>query len=887
MSSPRARRGELPAWAPRPARLPSGGFRRALVVHASHLLARGYLLVTTDRKNDAGEPTNALFALTQALVRAIAWKAPDVAVAVVDDGLELGALPPDLARQHERLPGLLEAHGLTVVSSPRVAELVASYARSALAAGHDVVVVGSDKRLAQLTSPRVWWYDAHKDVRYTPELVYKRFEATPSTVAGFLALVGDDDLLPGIDGIGKKGATDLIAAYGSVEVAVEQADAVAGRTGKMLRASLDRARTEIARAHLDHDVPLPRPLDDLAYRAPAPGALNALYGELGFYELLGSDTASAAVDVETCDEGGQIAAALERLGGSPVALHVLTEDPSPARGALSGIALSTGDGRATYVPLAGAGDAHLRADAPLFAWLTDPARPKVAHEANAVAVALARRGVALRGIVGDTAAASHLTEPSNWAPHDLTLVAKQRLRRALPEEDAVRGAFASRKAWVALPPGRAAAFAGEHADATAALWASLSPAVPGDQLAEYLALSEVLVRMELAGIACDGDDLLRAGEDFSRIAAELETKIHELAGKPFNLGSTKQLGAVLFEDLGLPVVKRTKTGWSTATEALERIEHAHPIVALVMRWREVQRLRDSWVTSLRASIDGDGRVRSSFHLARSFSGRLVNTSPDLGRVPGKTAEMVRIRRAFRAPEGTKLLSVDYNQLGLFVLAHLTRDPALVEPLLRRDDLHTLTAAAVLDIPTTAVGKDERQTGKVVNFATFAGQGASALALQLGLSAQDAKRLIERFDRRYAKVRAFQDEQLALAEKQGYVVTLAGRRWPIGGLGALDPQVRSSAERMARRATHEGSVADVSRRGLLAADRALRAAGLRARPLLQVHDEVLFEVPDDELARTAEVAAQAMRTAFDLAVPLRVGCKAGPSWGELSPLAADA
>jgi DNA polymerase I len=856
---------------------------RTLIVHATHLLGRGFLVVSTDRSSDAGEPTNALFAVTRALTRALGQKTPDHAVAVLDTAHPLEAAPPALRSQLEALPALLQAHGLSVVASPHAADLVASYTQAALDAGHDVVVVGSEKRLAQLVGDRVWWYDAYKDVRYTPELVKKRFEVAPGEVAAWLALVGDDDVLPGIDGIGKKGATDLVGAFGSVEAAVARADEVEGRTGKMLRASLAAAATEIARARLDRTQPLPVPLAELEYAAPAPAALNALYARLGFLELLGSEPADTPVELSICDTAELAREALARLDRAPVALHALIDDPSPARGALAGLCLARGDGHAIYFPFAGQGRV-LESPAVLGAWLADPERPKVGHDVKAAVVALARRDVPVAGVVGDSACASHLSEPSNWAPHDLATVARQRLRRAVAEEDDVRGVGRARKAWSAMPVERAAAFAAGHADAALAAWRSFEPDVRGPLLDEYLALSDTLVRMELHGIACDRADLLAAGDDFTKMAAELEARIHELAGKPFNLGSTKQLGSVLYEDLGLPIVKRTKTGWSTATEALERIEHAHPIVALVIRWRELDRLKDSWVDALAGAIDDDGRVRSTFHPARSFSGRIVSTQPDLDRVPGRTPEMQRIRRAFRAPPGSTILSVDYNQLGLHVLAHLSRDPALTEPLRQRDDLHRLTAAAVLDVAPDAVSADERQKGKVVNFATFAGQGASALALILGIPAQEAKAIIARFDRRYAVVRAFQEEELQRARDQGFVQTLAGRRWPIGGLAALDPELRSYAERLGRRATLEGSVADVSRRGLLRADQALRAAGLRARPLLQVHDEVLFEVPDDELDASAAVAAEAMRTAFDLEVPLRVGTEAGPSWAELAPRA---
>jgi DNA polymerase-1 len=337
---------------------------------------------------------------------------------------------------------------------------------------------------------------------------------------------------------------------------------------------------------------------------------------------------------------------------------------------------------------------------------------------------------------------------------------------------------------------------------------------------------------------------------------------------------------VLFEELKLPVAAHTKTGWSTFIEALERIENAHPIVPLVLRWRALRRLRDNWVASLRRAIDADRRVHSRFNPARSFSGQIVNSNPDLGRVPGRTPEMARIRRAFVAAPKRLLMSVDFNQLGLHVLAHLTKDPALAEPLRRRADMHRLTAAAVLELPEDQVTYEQRQLGKVVNFATFAGQGASALALQLGISAQQAKEYIARFDRHYAGVRAFQDEQLRLAREQGYIVTIAGRHWPIGGLESLDPQDRSYAERLARRATHEASVQDVSRRALLDADRAIAREELGARPVLQVLDEVLFDVPEAELDQAARILSHAMKHAYELDVPLVVGVEAGKNWADM-------
>lgn len=849
---------------------------RTLIVAATNVLARGYYAVPTDRADEHGAPVNALFAVARALGRAFSFKTPARAVAVVETNPPPAAWPPALRAQLPRLVPLLRAHGLHVVEAPDELHVVAAYAQAALDAGDDVIVVGTDKRLAQLVDDRVWWYDANKDARYTPDMVVKRFAVPATQVAEWLALVGNpDDGLPGIAGIGAKGATALLASYGSIAGALAALDEIKGRAGNALRAAVAAIPAEIARARLDRTRALPVPLADLAYAPPPAAARNAQHRELGFVELLAAD-AEDRIEVTVCTTAGDVEAALASLGAGPVALHAVTEDPTPLRGALVGLALSAGERRAWYVPLDGA------LPPALVAWLGDARVTKIGHDTKDAVAALQRRGVALAGIVGDSACASHLAQPSNWAPHELATAAKHVLGRALPPEDAVRGVGQKRKPWRALPVERVADHAGLQAETAAAVWRALAPATDATLLAEYLALADTLVRMELGGVGVDAAELGRAEEAFVPLEAELEREITTLAGHPFNLGSTKQLGEVLFAELQLPIVSHTKTGWSTATEALERIQHAHPIVPLVIRWRALRRLRDSWITALRGCIEDDGRVHAHFNPARSFSGHIVVNNPDLSRVPGRTPEMARIRRAFVPAPGHVLMSVDYNQLGLHVLAHLTKDPALVEPLRRRADLHALTAAAVLERPLEAIDEAARQLGKVVNFATFAGQGASALALQLGVPPAEAKELIARFDRTYASVRAFQDEQHRLARARGYVVTLAGRRWPIGGLESLDPHDRAYADRLARRATHEGSVADVSRRGLLDADRALRAAGLRARPLVQVVDEVLFEVPADEVADAARTASAAMRDAFALEPPLRVGVEVGPTWADLVP-----
>lgn len=842
---------------------------RTLIVSATHLLLRGFLVVPTDRKSRDGVVVNGLLTVARSVLHVLEWKAPSRAVALVDTkGREWDPL---LEPQLAMLRPLLEALGLTVVEAGEEANLVASYTRAALERGDDVVITGADKRYAQLVAENVWWYDANKDARYTPEMVKKRFTVGPELVADWLALVGDQDQTPGVKGIGAKGATGLLEKYPTVEAALEAAESLDNRMRKALEAAKDELPSHLSHARLATR-PLPVPLDDCRFRPIDTAALNQQLESLGFVELLLSDGAETSVRVASTSEG--VRNALPSAGGT---ICALLEDSDHNEETIAGIAVAPGGGgEAIYVEPGSAGWPELAR------WLSDASVPKSGHDLVATRVALQKMGIELQGIRSDSACLSHLSEPSAWAPHDLTLVARQVLGRSLREDEEIRGVGARRKSWKALGKD-AATVAAERAEASAAIEKVLGPKVDPALLREYLELSSVLVAMERWGVAVDSAQLDRAEAAFADIEAELEKEITALAGHEFNINSIPQLGKVLFEELKLPIVKHTKTGYSTATEALERIAHAHPIVSRVLRWRLLHRMGDTWLRAFRRSIGPDGRVHSRFHPARSFSGQVVSTNPDLTRVPGRTPEMALIRRAFVAPPGRLLMSVDFNQLGLHVLANLTHDPALVEPLVAGEDMHRLTASAVFEKSPDDVTPDERQLGKVINFATFAGQGASALALELGVPASEAKEYLARFDKRYARVRAVQDEQLRRVKAGGDLITLAGRRWPVAGLESRDSQLRSYAERLAKRGTHEGSVADVSRRALLRAFQAFQAAKLSAMPIVKVIDEVLFEVAESELLESARVASEAMRTGFPLDVPLKVGVWAGKNWADLEPV----
>ncbi|MCA9567644.1 MAG: hypothetical protein KC656_07370, partial [Myxococcales bacterium] len=471
---------------------------RALVVHATDLLARGWAATSPDRTGPDGEPVNALYSTVLALRRALAMKTPDLALAVMDPRPD-PTWPEALAAQQPRLREVLEAHGLAVLEAEDATRTCAALARGAVEAGHDVVVAGSDKRLAQLVGKGVWFYDAYKDVRYTPDRVHKRFGVGPASVGDWLALVGDEGI-PGIKGVGAKGAVGLIEAHDDAEGIMAAVETVEGRTGNALRkAGVDALRASFTLCRLDDP-----PLSGLVpYTPPDPEALNALYLDLGFAGLLKPTEAPSGY--RTASTAEEVRALVASLGDAPVSVYALTEDPSPVRGDLLGLALSAAPDTATWVPR--------EALDGLSGWLADPACPKLGHDVKAATVALARRGSTLAGVVGDTALASHLVSPSGMAPHELDPLCRVRLHRALQDPDAVLGRGNGRKRWAQVPAGKRAAFACQRAEAALALWSTFVP-TDAVRMAEDLDLCETLVRMELRGMPVSAGELDTVGEDF-------------------------------------------------------------------------------------------------------------------------------------------------------------------------------------------------------------------------------------------------------------------------------------------------------------------------------------------------------------------------------------
>jgi DNA polymerase I len=493
--------------------------------------------------------------------------------------------------------------------------------------------------------------------------------------------------------------------------------------------------------------------------------------------------------------------------------------------------------------------------------------------------------LAFRGDLLDTALASFLVDPVKCIPHELDQVAKEYVQRGVPLLKTLIGSGQSEQAPSTVAIETAASHQAQIAEVVLALGPVLGKRLDeAGQRKHYEAverpLAFVLARMEAAGIRVDQDDLGRMSVEFTSRKAEIEKRIYLLAGHEFNIGSTKQLADVLFEELKLPVIKKTKTGYSTDAEVLERLAPKHEIAQQILAQRELAKLINTYTDVLREAVAPEtGRIHATFQQTVGVSGRLISTDPDLQRTPIRTPEGKRIRRAFVAPPGTVIVSADWSQIELRVLAHFSKDPHLIEAFRDNLDLHRRTASLLFSVPSEAVTAEQRGVGKTVNFATIYGQGATALGQILGIARKDAQTYIEQYFTYYAEVRRWLDRTIAEAHEKGYVTTLLGRRRYIPELSMRNETDRAAGERIAANTPIQGSAADLCKLAMLTIDRELPKVAPGARMLLQVHDELVLEVPEAEVTATQALVRSAMEKPYPLDVPLVVGVGVGKSWGE--------
>ncbi len=809
------------------------------------------------------------------------------------------AMPADLAEQIPWVHEACEALGVPIVTRAgfEADDVIGTLARCASAEGHQVVIVTGDKDFFQLVDSRVrvfnprdegTWYDAGG--------VKERWGVTPEQVVDVLALMGDSiDNIKGVPGIGEKGAKDLIGQWGSLDRLLEHAaDVPQKKYREALATHAESARQSRELLRIRTDVPCEFDLEQFRHRGASRERCFELFSRLGFRSLVmeyapTADTVGRDYRVVASPAELDEVVAAGRSAGR-VAMRVIADGPGGMRSAIVGLALSTAPRHAWYVPvrqgglLGGTGlelSVILERLGPLLA---DDALAKIGHDLKSDAVLLARHGVTLAGLEFDTMLASYLLDATR-SGHPLEDAALERLTyKALTEEDVCgRGAKALTPA--AVPVEGLLTYAGERADLALQLASELRPQLAHEQLEDVyrkleLPLIPVLVDMECAGVRVDGPAL---ASQSSRIERELEiraARIHELAGGPFNINSPRQLGEVLFDRLQLPVLKKTgKTrAVSTAVDVLEELALTHELPRLVLEWRALQKLKGTYIDALPQLVHPEtGRIHTCFNQAVAATGRLSSSDPNLQNIPIRTELGREIRRAFIAAPGHVLISADYSQIELRVLAHLSGDESLMDAFRRGEDIHDRTALKVFGPDSSLDPHELRRRAKIINYALLYGKTAFTLARDIGVTQQAAQDFIDAYFAGFPKVRGFIDETIARARETGSVRTLFGRRRLVPELTSRNGQVRAAAERVTVNMPIQGTAADILKLAMIDVHAALLDAGAPARMILTVHDELLFEAPRDRSGEAADIIRERMEGAASLAVPLTVDVGIGDNW----------
>lgn len=881
--------------------------KRLVLIDGSALYFRAFFAIPASFTTKSGLHTNAIYGFATMFRKLLSGRTPDYGAVIFDPPgptfrekayaeykAQRPRMPRELVEQLPHIDRLVDAHRMKRlrVEGYESDDVIGTLTEQGRAAGLEVIIISGDKDFAQLVGDEVKMFDPMREVTYDRELVKKKWGVAPEHITDLLGLVGDSaDNIPGVPGIGEKGAAKLITLYGEMEDILRAAPSLKGKQREALLEHAETARLSKSLATIDRAVPLPFGLEALAYEPPDAEALNALFVELEFYSLISGEGGMGAGDAKPADgpevrvlpQAAEIQAELEARMDAPYVVALpLFEGGSAATGQVVGLVLASPGASALYVPLGEAADSRSSALASL---LGAERPPKITHNAKELLLLAKRQGLSVRGLDGDTMLASFLVDPTRLIPHRLDQLVKEYLHRTIPAKKTLTGAGQKERSLAELPTEEVAALGASWAQAVLELWPLLESRLLASELDQHLLeidlpLAQVLAKMELAGIRVDQADLERMSEEFLAQLARLETQIHGIAGHPFNIASTKQLAAVLFEELKLPVVKKTKTGYSTDQEVLERLAPKHEVAGLLLEHRKLSKLVSTYTEVLRHSVNpATGRIHASFEQTTSATGRLITTNPDLQRTPIKTPEGRRIRQTFVAPPGFVMLSADWSQIELRLLAHVSKDPVLVEAFQGGLDIHTRTASEIFEVPLGAVNKEQRNVAKTINFATIYGQGASALGQILGIKKAEAEAYIRRYFETYAGVRAWLDETIEAAHRDGFVTTLFGRRRIIPELSSHNFMDRAAGERIAANTPIQGSAADICKLAMLQIDRALAEADLRSRMLLQIHDELVFECPEAEVETMRALVKRRMEEVYPLAVPLVAEVGVGPSWGD--------
>jgi DNA polymerase-1 len=936
---------------------------RLFLIDGYALIYRAFFaMISRPLRTTRGENTSAAWGVVNFLLRLREKHRPEYLAWVNDAGTSFreerypdykstrekldDELQADFDRSLERIVALLEAFAIPVLAVPgyEADDVIGTLATRAAAEGLQAVIVSGDKDFYQLIGPRIALLNpgrggpAAVDELWVDETnASERLGVPPSQVIDFLALVGDtSDNVPGVKGIGDKGAQKLLAEFGDLETILARAEEItAKRSREALLAQGDNARLSKELVTIQRNVPVEVDLERLRAGEPDNAALVRLATELEFATLArkfaeeaGMGRAPVAVEEaeapaygtpEGAADGAAVAplparpspcatvvtdpaelpAIAERLRAAPlIALDTETSSLEPHSAELIGLSLAASPTEVWYLPFGhrpAGGELAAPAPvvnlppildpacAPIVELLNTPWVPKAGHNIKYDWQVLRRAGIELAGVVYDSMLASFVLEPGRRS-HSIDALALEHLGRSMRTYADLVGKGKAEIPFAEVVISEAADYCGDDSATVLALHEHFAAPLEATGMMPLfgdieMPLVEVLVDMEWAGITVDRARLALISAELAADLAEVERRIAEVAGETVNLNSPRQLAVVLFEKHQLPVLKRTRTGPSTDADVLAQLAAMeHELPKLILEYRELQKLKSTYVDTLPLTINPEtGRIHTSFGQTGAATGRLSSNDPNLQNIPVRTPRGAEIRRSFIPAEGCTFIVADYSQIELRLMAHLSGDPAFIEAFRQGGDIHRQTAALIFGVDVAAVTPEMRARAKTINFATIYGQGPFALSRQIGVSQDEAKQFIARYFERFAGVRRFLDRQVELAREQGYVETISGRRRYIPEIRDRNFNMRAYGERTAQNSPLQGSAADLIKIAMIRIHAALRDRQLRTRLLLQVHDELVLESPPEEVEEVTALVREHMEGAAQLQVPLVVDIGTGPNW----------
>ena len=865
-------------------------------------------------KSPQGKPTGAAFGFTRMLGDIAANHHPDALIAVFDSPgktfrherypeykANRKPPPPELTEQIPLVMEIVEAHRVPVYALEgfEADDILGTLARQAREAGWEVVLVTGDKDCGQLLGEGVRIFDPAKNLFTDRRSFIEKKGITPEKLIDLMGLWGDSsDNIPGVPGIGEKIGVQLIQDYGSLENLLDHADEIKGKRGEVLRANREQAILSKELATIDCHVPVK--LDLAAAKPTTPDAvkLRDIFTRLDFRSFLSrlespegpGEAKKEEVDYRLVDNAGAFDAFMKELKQQKlIAIDTETTGLDPLLDKLVGVSVSWKERTGYYLPFRGPVGALLLPASrleELKAVLENPEIGKTGHNIRYDALVLRHAGVRLAGVVFDSLIASSLVD-GHLAEHNLKLLARRHFNVAMtPIEDLI-GTGRNQSSMDLVPTADAAAYASADADISFRLYGALDKRLDDRDGRELFAkvempLSGILTEMQATGIRLDCGLLADESAETGELLESLTREIHELAGHPFNIASPKQLSVVLFEEMKLPVVRKTQTGASTDESVLQELAGLHDseIAQRILEYRMYAKLKNTYLDALPKMVNPEtGRLHTSFSQVRTATGRLASSNPNLQNIPVRTERGRAVRAAFIPESGWKMLAADYSQVELRVLAAFSGDPILAQAFADDLDIHRVVAAEVNGIAPDQVTKEQRSSAKAVNFGIIYGQGAHGLAATTGMSRSQAQRFIDDYFARFPRIKDWMAEALVRAAERGYVETILKFRREIPDIKSSNHMKRSRAEREAINTIIQGSAADLIKTAMVRLAAALRREKLAARLLLQIHDELLLECPPEELEPLQAVVREAMEKAIPLAVPLKVDIGIGDNWLE--------